>query len=372
LTYKGGEIGYQRDWELRALRWPDGQVIASKFFHGSQPPILAFVKKGTKEIYGDEPSTQGVLLWLASNMEAPNVLVGGLPVGDIAFTADGRMIYTISPPFSLQSWELGNPVPRRERRIDLNSPLRLSPDGALLGGGTLDKGYQAALVDPRSGQKIRKLAGPSGLFASLAFSADSSTMAASDYNGAISIWRLADGQPLPRIEAGLGHTNIALSPDGSQVATGSNLYGLQFFNTGDGSLLRKIADSSGVIDLVYSPVLQSDGEGLLASAHQDDSVRIWRVADGSLLARLEDCAHENSFLQEPLNTGSQLAFSLDGKYLAAACGATWVWRTSDWMLQQELERFEDVASVLAFSPDSLWLATGTKRGLVLLWPLSQP
>lgn len=372
LTYESGAIGYQRDWDIRVVRWPEGQVIASKFFQGSQPPRMAFVRKGTKVIYGDEPSTQGMLRWLAENMEAPNVLVSGLPVGDIAFAADNRTLYTIYPSATLQAWEIGRATPHSELRINFISPLRLSPDSAFLGGGTLDEGYLAVLADPRSGQKIRRLAGPSGLFNELAFSFDNSTMATSDYNGAIYAWRVKDGQPLPHIEAGLGYKDIALSPDGNLLAAGSGLYDIQIYNINDGSLLRKIKDSGRVIDLAFSPVLYPDGGGLLASAHQDDRVRIWQVDDGGLLATLDDCSRKNSFLQEPLNTGSQLAFSPDGKLLAAACGATWLWRTDDWSLQDRLERFEDAAAVLAFSPDGQWLATGTQRGLVFLWPLSQP
>ena len=75
-----------------------------------------------------------------------------------------------------------------------------------------------------------------------------------------------------------GITDMAFSPDGTQLATASLDGTIRIWDALDGSPVRTIAGhSAGVRSIDYSP----DGT-LLASGSDDRTAKIWNVADGSL------------------------------------------------------------------------------------------
>ena len=73
-------------------------------------------------------------------------------------------------------------------------------------------------------------------------------------------------------------TDIAFSPDGTQLATSSMDGTIQIWDALDGARIRTITGhSAGVRSIDYSP----DGT-LLASGSDDRTAKLWNVADGSL------------------------------------------------------------------------------------------
>ena len=77
-------------------------------------------------------------------------------------------------------------------------------------------------------------------------------------------------------------TDIAFSPDGTQLATASLDGMIHIWNALEGSQIRTIAGhSAGVRSIDFSP----DGT-LIASGSDDRTANIWSVADGSLLRTL--------------------------------------------------------------------------------------
>ncbi|HXF85589.1 MAG TPA: hypothetical protein VNK49_09385, partial [Anaerolineales bacterium] len=95
-----------------------------------------------------------------------------------------------------------------------------------------------------------------------------------------------------------------------------------------------------------------------ASGSLDDTVRLWRVSDGTLLRTLE--GHAGEVLS--------VAFSPDGQILASG---SWdytvrLWRTSDGTLLRTLEGHVGPVRSVAFSPDGQTLASAGD-GTVRLW-----
>ncbi len=154
-----------------------------------------------------------------------------------------------------------------------------------------------------------------------------------------------------------GHTefvwSVAFSPDGTTLASGSADRTLRLWSVADGTLLRTLEHEHMVTGVAFAP----DGTTL---AWGSDEVRLWRISDGMLLRTLEG---------HPYGVYG-VAFSPDGTLLASSgcvevrdkdhlCtkGAVWMWRVADGRLLYMLEHQHMVYSV-AFAPDGATLASG--------------
>jgi len=119
-------------------------------------------------------------------------------------------------------------------------------------------------------------------------------------------------------------------------------------------VLVKTLDTGPVHSLSFSP----DGS-LLASGNDDTTVKLWRVADGQLIATLK--GHTKPVLS--------VSFSPDGSWLASGSGDGTVklWRVADGKLLRTLKGHTRWVSSVSFSPDGSWLASGSWDDTVKLW-----
>jgi sugar lactone lactonase YvrE len=165
------------------------------------------------------------------------------------------------------------------------------------------------IVDPRSRTVRIQLDGPEGNVNGLAWSSDGSRVfAASGENGVIGSvrrWKVEDGKLEQTIR---GHRDtiyaLALSPDGTLLATGSYDQKIKLWRVADGVELRTLSGHNGA---VFGVAFRPDGR-LLASASADRTVKLWEVATGE---------RRDTFSQ-PLKEQVGVAWSPDGKRLAAA------------------------------------------------------
>lgn len=163
---------------------------------------------------------------------------------------------------------------------------------------------------------------------------------------------------------------LVFSPDGNLLGTANNRDQARFsqyrFYTGlwqieTGSLRNyQFGHTQWVNDVDFS----SDGQ-FFASASDDDSVLLWRVADGSLFRKI----------QSP--HGGAISLDLSPNNLLLATGS-WdgfadLWQISNGNLLRSLNRenedgygFRDVA----FSPDGTLLAAASDDNSILLWNVS--
>lgn len=290
-----------------------------------------------------------------------------LPGGLIAATAtDGRIELT----------DAAGSVRRTMIHPGGASPLAASPDGALLASG----GYDGAVRIWRvaDGRQLAALTGHGGTVWSIAWSPDGRWLASAGEDKLIRIWRAAD--------FGLAHTlagherniwSVRFSPDSRTLASGSFDHSIRLWDVASARLIRRLAGhDQAVVGVAFSP----DGR-LLASGGDDATVRLWRLADGAPLGVLTGGSDHVYFV----------AFSPDGRWLASggrARGAFWtfwrqltgqgakgpavrLWRVEDGALQATLEASDDVMA-LAFSPDGGTLATASADGSNALWRLRAP
>lgn len=157
-----------------------------------------------------------------------------------------------------------------------------------------------------------------------------------------------------------GHTgdinSLAVAPDGRSVASASNDNTIKIWRLADGMLQRTLCDhTGGVLSVAYSP----DGT-LLASGGKDSLVKIWRVGQSGVDVRT---------LSGHLGAVKSVAFSPDGSTLASAGedGAVKLWRVSDGALLRTINAHTGSVNTVAFSPDGKLLATGGADEKVCLW-----
>lgn len=170
--------------------------------------------------------------------------------------------------------------------------------------------------------------------------------------------RPAAAQGPPDIRWRGTHTNfvqaVAISPDGTLVASGSADRTTKIWRASDGALLRTLVQCSGIgcrgpNEVVFSP----DGQ-LLATA--GSNLKLWRVADGTLVRTWND-----GF--------ADIAYSPDGLTIAGTGGTGYntvfvrILRVADGAL---LQTFTAGGSGVAFSPDGELIAANGRRGFDLL------
>jgi WD40 repeat protein len=186
--------------------------------------------------------------------------------------------------------------------------------------------------------------------------------------------------------------SVAVSPDGSLVATAAGEGGVRLYDAQLGTLLRTIGDVGdrgvlfsfspngrhltaagfhmdklvGVFDVqtgrrmmslaghteweAYATALSPDGR-LLASTGTDKQILVWELATGKLRHQLND---------QPFNIAA-LAFSPDSKTLASGGGDKTVhlWDSATGELRRSLTGHRSWIAMLAFAPDGKTLVSGS-------------
>ncbi|NOH02307.1 MAG: hypothetical protein HND47_10300 [Chloroflexi bacterium] len=153
---------------------------------------------------------------------------------------------------------------------------------------------------------------------------------------------------------GKGTVNqVVYSKDGEKIAAATS-YGVYIFDADTLAQVLQIGTNNWIYSVAFSP----DGE-MLASSSWDNTIRLWRASDGSLLRTLEG------------HTGDvySLDFSPDGRTLASGSfdNTIRLWRPSDGTLLQTLSGHTSYVKSVAFSPDGTVLASGSDDRSIRLW-----
>jgi RNA polymerase sigma factor (sigma-70 family) len=143
----------------------------------------------------------------------------------------------------------------------------------------------------------------------IALSPDGSIVATGgDPGGAIQRWSVADGKELPPIVAPQGRVHtLAFNPDGSTLASGGERSGIHLCNAATGRLQRSWDTKTGFLRLAFS----RDGR-MLVTGHEDNTVHLWEAATGA----------ERACFAGHRGPVASVALSRDGRTLASGSADT--------------------------------------------------
>ncbi len=286
-------------------------------------------------------------------------------VDSVAFSPDGRYIASSSGDDSVILWDarnrrlirrLANPNPNPGDTMGFTGSrnVAFSPDSTVVAAGFSDGTIH--LWHTASGQSVREpLAVHEKRVFSVAFSPDGKTLASGCYDDTLILWDLDSGEPryTPFTEHKDSILGLAFSPSGGQLATASMDNDIILWDLGQG--LLPDLHSGSILSLAFSPDNKT-----LASSAEDGSIRFWDAAisqvDGEPITGLE--ANQTN-----------LVFSPDGSLLVSAGGDSTIH-----ILYVQRRSEKDVIispntggiTTMAFSPDGTSLASGDWNGKVVL------
>ena len=183
--------------------------------------------------------------------------------------------------------------------------LAYTPDGEhlIIEGGNAVRIWRFSenrVLDPLQGVEGNVVLSPDGMF--LAFASCNERVSGTCISKLVSLYRLSEGTVAYSLTPMTGQIQtIQFSNDGSMVAAASR-NGINIWRVMDGTTIQNMHIPNSAInvrELLFSP----DGK-LIVSGSEDNTLRVWQIADGKML-------YERS-----IGNISSIAFSPDGTFIA--------------------------------------------------------
>lgn len=333
------------------------------------PAAIALIERWVKEgakYDGASPTEE----WLGALRRAnppvvPENYPAPVPITALAFTPDNGQVLA-SGYHEVTAWNAADGTLKgRERGIgERTHDIAVSPDGKWLAAAGGDPGQYGSVrlwsLGP-DGSRTLAREFPEMLDSALAvaFSPDSTKLAAAGADRALRVWEVATGKDLLLIE---DHADwifgIAWSPDGKRLATASRDKTSKVF---DAEKKEVLATFPSHAEIVYAVTFTPDGKQVV-SAGNDNILRIWNPDEEAKQTQVVGGFGGAIF---------RLKYAPDGKTLVAT-GADRVVRVfENFAPKHALSGLNDWVYSLAVSPDGKTIASGSWDGEVRLWSLPE-
>jgi WD40 repeat protein len=289
----------------------------SSFGEGESLRKLAFSPDGSLlASAGGNNEDFNIRLYAVASGQLLQVISGHTDiVWDIEFSADGQFFASVSSDRTAKVWNLNTEVPIQSIAFPNEViSVSFSPDSQVMAVGGVDNWPDAAIwtYSTANWQPITKLAALWNI-PDIAYTADGQRLVGGGISRNVRVWNAVSGSELFVLNHSGQVSSIAISPDGSTVATGlcqdsddnavCTLGAVWLWNLQTGELIKQLSDfSTWAEDVAYSP----DGS-LLFAGSRDGALRVY---DSSSYATLLSTSSAGG--------GGIMALSSDGRLLATA------------------------------------------------------
>jgi WD40 repeat protein len=258
-------------------------------------------------------------------------------VGEVVFDPKGGIFYSGSGDKTIRVWKFAADAPSKNfPHPNIVDVVAFNPDGTQLATGCHDG--RVRIFDVAKGTAIREIQAhvtmpqPSAVYC-VVWSNDGKQLVSGSFDRSLKLWNAADGKLIREFKAyedkkfEKGHRDsvlcAALSPDGKTLASGDWDHAIKIWNVADGSIVRELtnphlkpgATPQAHPGAVYALRFTPDGKRLIGvggAPRLRSYLTIWNMVDGKLL-------HDD---EQSLGTLFSLALSADGKYLAVGTGGS--------------------------------------------------
>lgn len=235
---------------------------------------------------GDDIS---IKLWNLKENKIERVIPGFFP---LVFTGDGKKLITMYNTIGLAIWnpETGEKLQDLNTEFELIQNLSVSADGRYLAGG----GFMSVVKiwDLETGKLVKKFTGHAGGIYATAFSPDGKYLASCGLDQTIKIWEVSSGKEVKTLE---GHTivvsDVQFTKDGKWLISAAWDKTLKIWDTQSWTLNKTL---EGHVNIITDLDISDDGKYLASASGNnvvspaDNSVRIWDLASGKQLCKLDN------------------------------------------------------------------------------------
>jgi WD40 repeat protein len=348
--------------------WDIETCVCKKILQGHTSQVWSIAFSPNGEIIASSSEDHTVKLWDVATGQCVKTFKGYTNAFRlIAFSPNGKSLVSGCGDCQVRLWDVDTGVCLKTLagHTSLVVSVAFSPDGRTLASGS----NEVKLWDSGTGECLKTLHGHINWVWSVNFSPDGKTLLTSSADRTLKLWDVQTGNCLKTLQ---GHTNwiwaAAFSSDGKMVASASGDYTAKIWDINTGILATLAEHSNGVLSVDFSP-----NATIIATASDDSTVKLWDLA-----ASIRESFADNPPLGVCIKTLSGhtsgvyfVTFSSDGLTLATASDdqTVRIWDVSTGECLKILTGHTNRVWSVKFSPNGNILASASHDETIKLWDI---